>query len=263
MTRPAMFLEKKNFLLIFFITFSSSVSLGSFVVDDLCIGQNDNVMFADPLSCEGFYQCLEEIAIHGECPYGRYYDARYNICNYPNLVNCSLKQEEENEEEEYTTEMTTVTTTKSFTTTLTNALPVTDGNIEPGIYCPPAKQSHDPSEKPLFIPSNIDCEKYYLCYYGRPVPLHCLKGMHWNQLEYFCDDPYYAHCKVNPDSNPNPFPDCPRRGKHFIPHKTNCEYYIYCYEGIGQINRCPYYYGWDIEHEQCVIRSMAKCFNSQ
>lgn len=156
-----------------------------------------------------------------------------------------------------TTTLETTTTSPISTSTFrsSNALTITQGTVEPGIECP-----YKEPQGLIFLASLINCEKYYICYLGNPVPRQCITGMHWNQLEYFCDDPFYAHCQVDPSADPNPFPKCPRKGKKFLPHETNCEYFIFCNEGVGYLNRCTYYYGWDMDLEKCVLRSMAKCY---
>lgn len=126
---------------------------------------------------------------------------------------------------------------------------------EPGLRCP-----NEPffTDKPLFLASTTECGIYYLCYLGRPVRLECINGTHWNQYEYFCDDPFYAHCQIGED--PNPFPECPRRGNLVLPYKPSCDYFIHCKDGVGSLQRCSFGYGWDIILKTCVIKTQSRCF---
>lgn len=168
------------------------------------------------------------------------------------------ESEDTTTEAESTTTPTTTTLSTSSPTFTTNTAPgihITEGTVEPGIEC-----SEFDKGKVIFLASKIDCEMYYLCYQGKPVPLHCITGHHWNQLEYFCDDPFYAHCQAEGHVDPNPYPDCPRRGRVFVPHRTECQFYVFCNEGVGKLNRCPHYYGWDMHLKTCVLLSHARCY---
>lgn len=127
---------------------------------------------------------------------------------------------------------------------------------EPGVQCPPLSKTQG---KPVFLPSKKDCSKYYLCYVGLPVPLKCQTGTHFNQFEENCDDPFFAHCQVKGYVDPNPYPECPRLGKFNLPRIDNCEYFVYCNEGVGRLQKCPFYYGWDILTQRCILRNLAVC----
>lgn len=185
--------------------FILKISLIYFAVDDICIGQDDFVTFPDPMSTEGFYQCLNEKPVHGRCPDGRYYDTRYNICN---LYSTATEPPETTEHD-----------------------------------CP----ANESQETPLFLPSESDFGQYFLCYHGKQVALNCLKGLHWNQARTMCDYPV----------------QCPAMGAIYLPHKTNCQFYFYCSEGVGVLRKCPPLYGWDIQERKCVIRTKANCFSEK
>lgn len=182
---------------------------------------------------------------------------------------------------EATTTTTTVpvTTTTVELTTTTTPQPSTEEeithqttNTAPGIPIDPeATAEPGVEEKCLdldretmnFLPSKVDCERYYLCYRGKPVQLNCVSGQHWNQVETFCDDPFYAHCQAEGWIDPNPFPDCPRLGRALKPHRTDCSYFVFCNDGVGFLNRCPLHEGWDSVTEKCVLKSEARCYVHQ
>lgn len=48
-----------------------------------------------------------------------------------------------------------------------------------------------------FIPSKIDCGRYYICYHGQAIKQHCIDNLHWNAADNKCDQPSNAHCQVN------------------------------------------------------------------
>lgn len=91
------------------------------------------------------------------------------------------------------------------------------------------------------------------------MALKCQEGTHFNQFEENCDDPFYAHCQVSGFIDPNPFPECPRRGKLSLPKVDNCEYFVFCNEGVGSLQKCPFYHGWDIITQTCLFRDAAVC----
>lgn len=47
-----------------------------------------------------------------------------------------------------------------------------------------------------FIPSKVDCNRYYICYHGAPIRQQCIIGMHWNPNTNKCDYPDNAKCEV-------------------------------------------------------------------
>lgn len=91
------------------------------------------------------------------------------------------------------------------------------------------------------------------------MTLRCQQGTHFNQFEENCDDPFYSHCQVSGYVDPNPFPECPRRGTMTLPKKENCEYFVFCKEGAGSLQKCPFYYGFDVVEKTCMYRAQAVC----
>uniref|UniRef100_A0A336LZJ8 CSON009196 protein n=1 Tax=Culicoides sonorensis TaxID=179676 RepID=A0A336LZJ8_CULSO len=157
-------------------------------------------------------------------------------------------------------EISSSTTTNALTSTITypTGFPISPGPEipEPGVQCPPLS---DTENKPVFLASKINCSKYYLCYLGLPVALECQENTHFNRFENNCDDPFYAHCQAANWTDPNPFPECPRRGRVNLPRVNNCEYFVSCNEGVGSLQKCPFYHGWDLRTQSCQLRNVALC----
>ncbi|KAM7357139.1 peritrophin-1-like [Cochliomyia hominivorax] len=57
------------------------------------IGQPDDslvVQFPSPTSCSEFYKCDRGIPYVMKCPAGLDYNAKLEVCDYPNDANCKL-----------------------------------------------------------------------------------------------------------------------------------------------------------------------------
>lgn len=145
--------------------------------EDVCLGVPNGTKVIDPDSCNGFYLCRDDMAPgFAFCPGNLWFNPDIEDCDLPENFECHL----------YTT-----------TTTAVPPLPTTvvtrDPNVEDGINCPATENPHAIQ----FIPSLIDCERYYICYYGHPHPMYCLEGFYWNQALRRCDYPVNANCAVS------------------------------------------------------------------
>lgn len=80
------------------------------------------------------------------------------------------------------------------------------------VYCTLNKKTHGNAQEndekvscPLtidsaavtFIPSKIDCGRYYICYHGQAIKKHCTDNLQWNAADNKCDQPSNARCQVN------------------------------------------------------------------
>lgn len=138
---------------------------------EVCVGMPDNVMVIDPESCENYYICRDGIGVLAPCPGGDWFDPINQWCALPDNIECHLY----------------------ITTTSAPVVPSRNPNVEDGIHCPA-------TDNPLvmqFLPSLIDCERYYICYHGQPNPMRCLDGFYWNQAKQMCDYPIDANCAVS------------------------------------------------------------------
>lgn len=137
---------------------------------NVCTGVPDGQYVIDPESCDHFYICSDGLGQLAPCPGGDWFDLSNQWCASPDTVDCHL-----------------------YTTTTTRPLLSTLDPIENGIDCPA-------TDNPFviqFLPSLIDCERYYICYHGHPKPMDCLDGFYWNQARQMCDYPSNANCPVS------------------------------------------------------------------
>ena len=46
-----------------------------------------------------------------------------------------------------------------------------------------------------FLPSPVDCSKFYVCVHARPVEMHCPEGLWFNTERNYCDWPENVVCE--------------------------------------------------------------------
>lgn len=128
---------------------------------NMCAGRPEDFRLIDPETCDRFYRC-SGISNVGplliDCPPNMWFDPDIQECNFPDAFVCHIY-----------------------------------ADVEPGIECP----SEENPFKVQFIPSMIDCERYYICYHERPIAMRCLEGFYWNQARQMCDNPIDANCSVS------------------------------------------------------------------
>jgi len=62
---------------------------------------------------------------------------------------------------------------------------------------PPPSDGICPPNGIIFLPSEADCNEYFLCINGDKHPRNCRSDMHWNPEKDVCDYPYRAGCDVS------------------------------------------------------------------
>ncbi|XP_032672410.1 peritrophin-1-like [Odontomachus brunneus] len=51
-------------------------------------------------------------------------------------------------------------------------------------------------ENATLLPHPTNCNSYFVCETGEPIPMTCPKGLHFNPKLSVCDWPWRAHCKA-------------------------------------------------------------------
>lgn len=134
-----------------------------------------------PDICGHFILCINGKPEIGQCPPGYIIDIISRNC---------VEGECESESSEETPPDTPPTDETTTPTTTTR-----DPNIEDGIECPENQAENEIS----FLPSQIDCRRYYVCINSRPYVMECREGLHWNQNIEACDFEESAKCFVRYD----------------------------------------------------------------
>lgn len=133
-----------------------------------CIGLPNEILTNNSRGCEYFFYCRNGEAIEGFCPNNMWFNIDAGICDQPKNVYCTFDGNPSN----------------------------ADGNAEnedERVSC----SLNIPTQIEQFIPSKIDCGRYFICYHGQPIRQHCISDLHWNVVENKCDQPNNARCQVN------------------------------------------------------------------
>lgn len=120
----------------------------------------------NPKGCKYFFYCRNGYGIEGFCPNHMWFNVDAGICDQPKNVPCHFDDPKPNENN-------------------------TNGIME-SIKCPITD-----SRSITFLPSKVDCGRYYICYHGKPIKQQCNENLHWNALENKCDQPAIVQCRVS------------------------------------------------------------------
>ncbi|KAJ6645710.1 Peritrophin-1 [Pseudolycoriella hygida] len=124
----------------------------------------------------------------------------------------------------------------------------------------------------VFLPSNVDCEKYYICYNGKAIEQYCAPGIHWNAVTNQCDFVENARCSYEePEEPQQPLPHeiaC-GDGIYFEAHPKSCDHFFICSFGLSVMLECAPGFKFDDknnwcnfpEHVECKTKSKTKTFH--
>lgn len=115
------------------------------------------------------------------------------------------------------------------------------------------------TEDPSFLPNDLFCDSYYLCYHGRPFEMFCPRGFYWGQEKRKCISERESTCV---DSTGVKAPECPLIGQFFIPHTERCNLFYYCENGIRSIQQCSAFKQWDVVEKTCKLDISAQCIKA-
>lgn len=159
--------------------------------DQICIGQEDGVLFGIPGYCTKYYFCQEEYGYLQDCAeFGDYqFDSELGDCNESQYVNCVEDLPEYPEYPEDTPPPAPVQTTAKPVQTTT---PPSDPNLLPDVVCPTDR----PGEILFF--ESLNCTEYYICANGVKLTMTCSEGFVFNKDDNQCDHPVYnPRCSVS------------------------------------------------------------------
>jgi len=112
----------------------------------------------------------------------------------------------------------------------------------------------DEKDKIIFLPSDYHCERYYICYNGKPLEQYCAPGIYWNSETDQCDFPENVNCTIEEPEEPElPQPEeiyC-KDGIYFEEHPNSCEHYFICAYGYSILLSCAKGFQYDTENYWC------------
>ncbi|KAH8303616.1 hypothetical protein KR018_007150, partial [Drosophila ironensis] len=213
--------------------------------------------------CHMFYLCVENgDAVLASCPPTMLFNSESRLCDAAGNVRCRNG-----------TDAGTGTVSGSGSS---DGNPIAGGDsdlnnmvTDVDTYCATLAQQQQ-SDRIVYVGSSGSCSKYYICYYGQAIQQECSSQLHWNAMTGKCDVPERAQCTLSgvqtaerPSNGAGSISSdlihCPTYGQHLYPHMQRCEFFIYCVKGHASLQRCPFYYFFDISTKSCQWSRTALC----
>lgn len=168
------------------------------IEDFICFGKPTDALIPNPEECDSFFMCDGGVATKNTCPEGILFNPTSQQCD-PDYKNCNVQSGAE-----ATTHSPLITNrptegmgtypfpTESPGGAITTVLYPAAPSDNTAKTCPSADTPHL-----TFLPSNENCDQFYLCYYGKPILFDCSGGYYWSQEKKGCVPPKQSNCKVN------------------------------------------------------------------
>ncbi|CAD7005123.1 unnamed protein product [Ceratitis capitata] len=259
--------------------------------NNVCLNHTAGEFDRNPDDCRSFYLCLENgQAVLAPCPPTMLFNPVSKLCDTADNVNCEASTtgvanvSNNNNNNNHNGNNDNNNNNNSYN----NGNSVGNALLNVSQYC-----ASQPTEQNriIFVGSSINCQQYFMCYYGQAVLQECSANLHWNANIAKCDLPEKAGCQLeNGDtsasssetingngnsgngvgtseigsqsggqSSTDELINCPIYGQHVFPHMSRCEYFIYCIKGHAILQQCPFYYNFDIVSKSCKWRRSAIC----
>lgn len=222
--------------LIFLIVFCSAT-------DFTCPEQFDpqNPTFFPHLDCTKYYVCNWQYIVERDCPAGLHWNVQANYCDYPSLAGCVGGDP-------------VATPTTSAPTTAKPTSPSTPSGECPEVY--------DPNHQ-VYFPHGADCTKYLICTYeGTKLEQNCPPGLHWSEVNNYCDHPDRAQCQIaTAQGSPVhcPLGEDQQETPVFLPHESDCTKYYVCVQSDPILMGCPAGLFWNAVETTCDIPEHSGC----
>uniref|UniRef100_A0A2A4JAZ3 Chitin-binding type-2 domain-containing protein n=1 Tax=Heliothis virescens TaxID=7102 RepID=A0A2A4JAZ3_HELVI len=190
----------------------------------LCAAEGSDSMLLAHARCNHFYKCHESRAVELTCPGNLLYNMEKEFCDWPTYVECGDRIMPESRE-------------------------VDDNSIDNDSS--PENNDSEPNQasticagensEGLLIPHE-NCNQFYKCFEGKPIPLFCQLNLFYNPRKEYCDWPHNVNC-----------------GTRVVPLDTKANYEE---EAYAANTRCSGKNNGNIEaHENC--SQFYKCVNGQ
>lgn len=119
--------------------------------------------------------------------------------------------------------------------------------------------------KPIRLPHECVCSKFYKCRKGKQILQECAPGLHFNPTTHKCDLPQNAGCVSTPTTTthvPIIPGECPASNGDetvHLPHETKCSFFYKCNNGEKVLFECPDNLHFNPEKEVCDWRNPSMC----
>uniref|UniRef100_A0A182R1Y5 Chitin-binding type-2 domain-containing protein n=1 Tax=Anopheles funestus TaxID=62324 RepID=A0A182R1Y5_ANOFN len=199
--------------------------------------------------CDKFYKCSFGLICEMKCPPGLHFNARENVCDWPQQAGCEYP-------------------------------PIIEDPPE-NVVCHPNPQCPPGSGIETFLPHPSNCSQFYKCSWGNACLKECPDGLHWSMAKMRCEWPFIAGCDPNiPPNDPNcptcpclpcrsnrnachPSQRCPPAGMQntsiSFSHELYCNRFYECLSGQACILECPYGLEYSGGVGRCDDPSKAQC----
>ncbi|XP_055935150.1 chondroitin proteoglycan 2-like isoform X2 [Argiope bruennichi] len=209
--------------------------------DILCPVNEDGNPILRPheTDCRKFYTCNNGITLVHVCQHGLHFNAELQACDYPENAGCEKG--------------------------VTKLPKGKEGNEIPKNQCPLGQDG-----KPVLIPHETDCRKFYSCNQGYPHLLTCQSGLHFNPKLQACDYPENVGCETDvPNEEPkgktvhddisNVCSGVLKGKTVLMPNPNDCSKFFICDSGVAHPKSCPAGLHFSVARQACDYPNKAQC----
>lgn len=236
---------------------------------------------SNPKSCQHWLLCQDEVAIEGVCPNTYYFDETIQMCRYPSYVDCQIDSVNVTCPIADLALLPHPSNCDQYVACI-NGFPRVI-NCAPGLNWDTAQELCDlpqnancevappdlEEEELVYIcePGNtyvtrhpLDCQQFIMCINGEQRINRCASDLLFDPANLRCDFAANVNCDL-PEATVEY--ECDRtRDFYYAPHPASCDYYIVCFAGHKQIERCATGLIFDWLFLRCDAPATAVCLPS-
>nr|AAR06265.1 peritrophic membrane chitin binding protein 1 [Trichoplusia ni] len=197
----------------------------------ICAAEGSSGVLVAHENCNQFYKCANGVPVAFTCSASLLYNPYRGDCDWPSNVECGNRPISVPDDNNVGTSTTTMPD---------------DNQVI----------NDDPSQAPSICAENgssgvlvahENCNQYYICSAGRPVPMPCSSGLLFNPVNRACDWPQNVVCgdRLIPEDdcacNPRNAPKLcsqPNSDGRLVAHE-NCNQFYFCAGGVPLVLSCP------------------------
>lgn len=192
------------------------------IEDYICFGQPSGAIVPDPEHCGAYFSCDGGLGLRTFCHEGIYFNPILTQCdiNYKDCTDNSWTTTHNSTTAPNTTEISDNNNSNNTNNNNNNNINIIDNNSnnnDTGNYNnTTTEQSIETNPDTLltdedlvdacspedtleltYLASYERCDRFYLCYYGKPLPFDCSTGFLWSQMQQACVATEQSDCRVN------------------------------------------------------------------